>query len=188
MTHATILVVEDNPITRKMVRVALQSAGYGVLEAPDGQTALALMAQQVPDLILQDLLLPDMDGFELVKQLRGLPGGEAVPILAVSGFLSQVELTRTAQVGFTDYLFKPVEPSRLLSTLHAYLPRVRVTSARPGRGRRILAVDDDPVQLKLRLKIHLEQLGFEVATAGNGVEAAGTGAVVAAGGAWWPTC
>ncbi len=58
----TILVVEDNPITRKMLRLALQAEGYSVLEAPDGRTALELTARSKPDLIIQDLLLPDMDG------------------------------------------------------------------------------------------------------------------------------
>ena len=69
-----ILVIEDNPITRKMVRVALASEGYAVLEAPDGATALQLAAGHHLDLVLQDLLLPDMDGFDLVGRLRALPG------------------------------------------------------------------------------------------------------------------
>src|SRR5881628_2719933 len=86
-----ILVVEDNPITRKMIRITVESAGYGVLDAPDGQTALDLVAIQAPDLIVQDLLLPDMDGFELVRQLRALPAARGVPIIACSGFHSKLE-------------------------------------------------------------------------------------------------
>src|SRR4051812_37562250 len=62
----TILLVEDNPTTRKLVRFALQKKGFAVLEAPDGRSALALMAQK-PDLVLQDIILPDMDGFALVS-------------------------------------------------------------------------------------------------------------------------
>jgi CheY-like chemotaxis protein len=67
MTAApTILVVEDNPMTRKLLRVTLGTAGYRVIEAEDARTALAAVEQSLPDLILQDLILPDMDGVELV--------------------------------------------------------------------------------------------------------------------------
>jgi PAS domain S-box-containing protein len=166
---ATILLVEDNPITRKMVWFALHSAGYDVREAPDGRTALNLV-EPPPDLVLQDLLLPDMDGFELVQQLRSRPGMEAVPILAVSGFLSGLEQARRLHVGFTDYLFKPVEPDHLLATVQAYLRPTPLTAGKPAQARRRLIVDDDPIQLKL-LKIQMEQLGFEVTTAADGDEA-----------------
>src|SRR5262245_51567059 len=117
----TILVVEDNPITRKVARVALAAEGFAVLEASDARTALELVTTHAPDLILQDLLLPDMDGFDLVRRLRTLPEAEAIPILVISGFLSKIEQARSHQVGFTDYLFKPVEPSQLVSTVKAYL-------------------------------------------------------------------
>lgn len=170
MTTATILVVEDNPITRKMLRVALQSDGYTVLEATDGRTAVEVMTRHSPDLVLQDLLLPDLDGFELVKQLRGLPGAAGMPILALSGFLSQVEHARSLQAGFTDHLFKPVEPSHLLRTVRAYLRPTGKVTGRPGAGRRLLLADDDPIQMKL-LKTQLEQLGFQVETAQDGAEA-----------------
>ncbi len=170
MKAPTILVVEDNAITRKMVRVALATEGYTVLEAPDGQTALELAAKAAPDLILQDLLLPDVDGFDLVGKLRALPAAADVPILAFSGFLSRPEVTRALAVGFTDFLMKPVEPSRLIETVKAYLPAPRPPAESPGVGRRILLVDDDPVQLKLS-RIHMTNLGFQVTTAANGAEA-----------------
>jgi PAS domain S-box-containing protein len=165
-----ILVIEDNPITRKMFRVTLATEGYTVLEAPDGQTALDLMAVHAPDLILQDLLLPDLDGFDLVRRLRALPGGAGVPVLAISGLLSELEQARSLQAGFTDYLFKPVEPSLLLHTVQAYLRPPRADPGKPGRGRRVLVADDDRVQLKL-LTVLLEGLGFEVATATDGAAA-----------------
>jgi PAS domain S-box-containing protein len=170
MKPATILVVEDNPITRKMIRVALASDGYTVLDAADGKTALEIMADHAPDLILQDLLLPDMDGFDLFNRFRGMLNGAAVPILAISGFLAKMEQARSLHLGFTDYLFKPVEPSHLLLTVRAYLKPQNSVHGRPGRGRRILLVDDDPIQLKL-LKLQLEYFGFQVTTAENGADA-----------------
>jgi CheY-like chemotaxis protein len=170
MRSATILVVEDNPITRKLVRVALHSDGYTVLEAPDGAAAVALLETHSPDLILQDLLLPDIAGLDLVRRLRAMPAGAAVPILAISGFLPEMEQVRSLQAGFTDYLFKPVEPSHLLRTVQAYLRPGRIVAGKPGQGRQVLIADDDPLQLKL-LKVQLEQVGFQVTTAADGAEA-----------------
>ena len=132
MKTPSILVIEDNPITRKMVRVALTAEGYALLEAPDGRSALKLAGRQFPDLILQDLLLPDVDGFDLVRQLRALPGGAVVPILAISGFLS-TEQARNLPAGFTDYLFKPVAPSHLIRTVQAYLRPTAGFAGKPGR-------------------------------------------------------
>jgi PAS domain S-box-containing protein len=169
MNAPSILVVEDNPITRKLVRVALGTEGYTVREAPDGHTALELMTQEPPDLILQDLRLPDLDGFDLVQRLRALPGGTAVPILAVSGFLSQMEQARSNNAGFTDYLFKPVEPSRLLDTVRTYLAPTR-SGEGSGAGRHVLLADDEPIQRKL-MRVQLEALGFRVTLAEDGQDA-----------------
>jgi PAS domain S-box-containing protein len=170
MKQPAILVVEDNPITLEMIQVALESEGYTVLLAGDGHTALLWAEEQRPDLVLQDLLLPDMDGFELVQRLRALPGGAEIPILAFSGYLSKMEQARSQQVGFTDYLFKPVEPSRLVQIIRAYLPPAAELRDTAGQGRHVLVVHDDPVQLRL-LHVHLQRAGFRVTTASNGVEA-----------------
>ena len=169
----TILVVEDNPTTRKMLRVALQIEGYRVLEAPDGRAALVAFAADRPDLVLQDLILPDMDGLELVRQLRASPGGVDVPILALSGFVGRLEDGRTAQAGFTGILVKPIEPGRLMDALGAYLPRPTLSHDQRGQGRTIVLVDDDPVQLKLA-RLNLTRAGFEVTTADSGEAALAT--------------
>jgi PAS domain S-box-containing protein len=165
-----ILVVEDNPITRKMLRVALESEGYSVAEAADGRAALAEAQRSQPALVLQDLILPDMNGFELVRQLRELPGFGDTPVIALSGFLARIEEARTADAGFTTVLVKPIEPTRLIETIHAHLAVDRETSARLGVGYRILLVDDDPVQLKLT-RIYFEQIGFEVSVASSATSA-----------------
>lgn len=170
MSQPTILVVEDNATTRKEVRVALTAEGYAVLEAPDGRTALELMARAAPDLVLQDLLLPDMDGFDLVGQLRALPGSADLPIIALSGFLSGVESSQALTLGFTDFLVKPVESSRLAEVVRNYVGSTSVEPSRQAIGRRILLVDDDPIGLKLS-RTHLRQCGFTVITASDGAEA-----------------
>jgi PAS domain S-box-containing protein len=161
---ATILVVEDNPITRKMLRVALESEGYNVVEAADGRSALIEAELKQPALVLQDLILPDMNGFELVRQLRARPGFGSTPIVALSGFLGRIEEARTADAGFTAVLVKPIEPARLVEAIQTYVGVDREPNQRLGEGHRMLLVDDDPVQLKLT-RIYFEQLGFEVAVA-----------------------
>jgi PAS domain S-box-containing protein len=169
MTPQTILLVEDNALTRKMVRFALEKRGYAVLEATDGKTALSLTESRHPDLILQDLVLPDVDGFDLVTRLRALPHGGKVSILAFSGLLSKFEEARIASVGFDDVIAKPIEPSRLIPIVEAHL--LGPASAEPlGAGRRLVLADDDPIQLKLT-RFRLERLGFVVDAASDGIEA-----------------
>jgi PAS domain S-box-containing protein len=161
---ATILVVEDNPITRKMLRVAIEREGYTVLEAGDGREALAHAGRIRPALVVQDLILPDMDGFELVRELRALPGFGHTPVVALSGLLGRVEEVRTAEAGFSAVLVKPIDPTRLLKAIQAYVGMDRDGFARAGEGHRILLVDDDPAQLELT-RVYFEQGGFEVAVA-----------------------
>lgn len=168
--HPVILVVEDNPITLKMVALALRIEGYEVHEAIDAQTALRYAAESLPDLILQDLLLPDANGVDLVGQLRALPGGHQIPIICFSGFVSKVEEARVAGAGFTDFLVKPVEPSQMLRVIRSYLPTQPSGTPQAGEGRRVLIVDDDPVQLKL-VQLVFAQHGFSVTTSQSGAEA-----------------
>lgn len=165
-----ILVVDDNPITRKTVRLALCAEGYHVLEAEDGREALQQMTAEPPDLVLLDLLLPDIYGADLVTQLRALPGGADIPILAFSGFISKMEEARVAGAGFTDFLLKPIEPSHLVRIVASFLYRGAQLSVAPGAGRRLLLVDDDAVQLKL-MRLQFQHVGFEVQVAHDGVQA-----------------
>jgi CheY-like chemotaxis protein/signal transduction histidine kinase len=168
--NSTILLVEDNPTTRKLVRFTLATKGYSLLEAEDAASALRL-AEQHPDLILQDLVLPDMDGFELAGQLRRRMGDRPVPILAFSGFVSKLEEARISAVGFDDIIVKPVEPSRLLQIIEAHLPAGdRESLAAFGGGLSLLIADDDPIQAKLAA-FRFARLGFEVSVVGDGAEA-----------------
>jgi DNA-binding response OmpR family regulator len=162
-----ILVIEDNPISRKVVRVALEAEGYRVLEAADGRTGLALMVEETPDLVLQDLLLPDYNGFDLVWELRAVRGDEKIPILALTGLIAKADAMRVTDAPFSDYLFKPVEPAHLVSVVRGYLASALSQQEKRGRDRHVLVVDDEPAQLKL-LATYLSHLGFQVTTATDG--------------------
>ncbi|MBC7975876.1 MAG: response regulator, partial [Myxococcales bacterium] len=166
----TIMVVDDNAATRRMVRNALLRNGHHVIEAADGMTALALMKSEQPCLVLQDLMLPDADGFELVGKLRRLARGTEVSILAFSGFVSELDEARISTVGFDDIITKPIAPSRLVPLIEAHLPAEAPANAQFGRGRRLLVADDDPMQLKLAM-FRLSRLGFVVEAVADGREA-----------------
>ena len=121
MSAPTVLIIEDNPITSKLVRITLASAGYLVREAPSGRLAIQAVVSEVPDLILQDLVLPDIDGVELIERIRSLPGARNIPILAFSAFFSNLDEMRGVDAGFTDYVMKPIEPSRLIAKIRSYI-------------------------------------------------------------------
>ena len=164
---ATILVVEDNPVTRKMVRIALATEGYHVLEADTGARAIEYATAHMPDLILQDIVLPDVSGFDLVAQLRRLPGAERVAIIAFTGFLSAVEEGLIAAAGFDDVLVKPAEPSRILQVLRTHLSRSPSEQGPRGASLHVLLVHNDDVQLRVERQ-RLERSGFVVTTSSDG--------------------
>jgi signal transduction histidine kinase/DNA-binding response OmpR family regulator len=118
---STILLVEDNPVTTKLVQYALERKGYQVLAVGTGRMALKVLQSSRVDLVLQDLVLPDMDGFELAAQLRGQLNAPHVPLLAFTGLLSKTDESRIADAGFDDVVVKPIEPSRLVQIVRAFL-------------------------------------------------------------------
>jgi PAS domain S-box-containing protein len=162
-----IMVVDDNSVTRRMVRNALQRNGHDVLEAPDGKTARELMERWHPRVVIQDLMLPDADGFALVGELRLLAHGNEVSILAFSGFVSELDEARVSSVGFDDIIPKPIAPSRLVPLVEAHLPANVPKLERFGDGRRLVIADDDPMQLKLA-QFRLSRLGFEIEAVSDG--------------------
>ena len=166
MTHK-IMVVDDNSATRRMVRNALQRKGHDVVEAADGHTARLLMASERPRVVIQDLMLPDADGFTLVGELRAIARGTDVSILAFSGFVSELDEARVSTVGFDDIIPKPIAPSRLVPLVEAHLPANVPKMERFGDGRRLVIADDDPMQLKLA-QFRLSRLGFEIEAVGDG--------------------
>ncbi|HEY4178233.1 MAG TPA: response regulator [Kofleriaceae bacterium] len=167
MSQHTIMVVDDNSVTRRMVKNALVRSGHNVIEAADGATARRLMRSERPRVVLQDLMLPDADGFELVGELRELAGGTEVSILAFSGFVSELDEARVSTVGFDDIIAKPIAPSRLVPIIEAHLPVPVPSTGRFGTGRRVIIADDDPMQLKLAT-FRLARLGFDVEAVPDG--------------------
>ena len=111
-----ILLVDDDAAIRKIIRKILETAGFEVLEAPNGETAILLMREK-PDLVLQDLILPDITGYDLVQKLRAVSENPLVPILALSGFLEKPDSPWDTSGGFNGLLVKPVPAAVLLDAI-----------------------------------------------------------------------
>ncbi len=109
----TVLTVDDSKTMRDMVSFTLQSAGYKVVEADDGKSALELLAKQKVDLVITDLNMPHMDGFELVTHLRSR--SEFVPILILTTEYDQQKKERGKLAGATGWIVKPFSPEKLVN-------------------------------------------------------------------------
>lgn len=118
---ATILVVDDNWVACEIVRAALSSRGHTVLVAPTGHAGLEMLSTPPVDLVLLDLMLPDIDGALLIDRMRQLPGGEVIPILAFSAFISRLEELQRKNAPFSGYIAKPVEPMHLIEIVEKHL-------------------------------------------------------------------
>jgi len=116
-----ILIVDDDAPLRKITRKILENAGYEVLEAPDGATAVAVMIEEKPDMILQDLILPDITGYDLVSKLRAKSENPLVPILAFTSFLEKQDTPWDTSDGFNALLTKPMEAAALLEAVKIHM-------------------------------------------------------------------
>jgi PAS domain S-box-containing protein len=119
---------------------------------------------------LLDLLLPDVEGFDLLSQLRALPGGRDVPMLAFSGMLSSHDQTRLAEAGFDDVVSKPIEPSKLVQIVRGYVPLAEPLPVANATARTLVVADDDAVQRKM-VALRLQRAGYKVVVAADGQDA-----------------
>ncbi len=120
MADSVILVVEDEPSIREVVSLYLNRAGYQVLEASDGQAALEILDSQEIDLIVLDLMLPEVDGFEITRYLRDR--GD-VPIIILTARRGEADRIAGLEMGADDYVVKPFSPQELVSRVRAVLRR-----------------------------------------------------------------
>lgn len=117
----TALIVEDNPVNRELLRELLEMRGFTVNEACDGKEALDEISRSKPDIVLLDLNMPVVDGFEAVKRIRGDALLAALPVLAVTAYAMRGDRERILNSGFNGYLSKPISPQDLESELQRLL-------------------------------------------------------------------
>lgn len=136
----TILVVDDEPRIRDLVRMNLEMERYRVLEASDGREALEQLREHLPDLIVLDVMMPDMDGFETLKAIREV---STVPVIMLTVRQSEQDKIRGLDLGADDYLAKPFSPRELLSRIRALLRR----SLMPAPARKTMIVVDPDLKI-----------------------------------------
>lgn len=118
---ARILVIEDHEDNRRIVRDLLRSAGYEIIEAVSGEEGVALAASHHPDLILMDIQLPRIDGYEATRQIRANPGLRETPIIAVTSYALSGDDAKAYEAGCTAYVAKPFDPMDLLAKVREYV-------------------------------------------------------------------
>lgn len=116
-----ILLVEDNEMNRDMLSRRLQRKGYQIVSAESGEQGLALASLELPDLILMDISLPEMDGWEAVRRLKADESTQRIPIIALTARALVSDQAKSFEVGCDDYDTKPVDFSRLTEKIEALL-------------------------------------------------------------------
>lgn len=137
MDNALILIVEDEAPQAEMLRYNLESAGFGVLHADNGEDALLMIEEESPDLVVLDWMLPEVTGIEICRRLRERPATRALPIIMLTARGEETDRVRGLETGADDYLVKPFSPSELVARVRALLRRTS-----PALGGDVLEVGD----------------------------------------------
>ncbi len=117
-----ILVIEDHEENRRIMRDLLTHAGYEMLEALTGQDGVAAAEAERPDLILMDIQLPGLDGYEATRRIKGNPALHAIPIIAVTSYALSGDDVKARAAGCDAYVTKPFSPRALLAKIREFLP------------------------------------------------------------------
>ena len=128
-----ILVAEDNAVNRELLRELLEARGYSVSEACDGQEALHMIEQSLPELLLLDIGMPVLDGFAVIRKIRENPRLAPLPVVAVTAYAMRGDREKILSSGFDGYLSKPLNPSSLTQELDRLLTKT-VQSAEQNQG------------------------------------------------------
>ena len=184
-----ILVIEDNPTNLELVVYLLKQFGYETLTAMDGQEGLALAEKEKPDLIICDIQLPKLNGYEVAKSLSRNPEFSDVPLIAVTAYSMVGDRDAIMSAGFNGYISKPIDPDSFVKQIEMFLtkkqhsnhvsPSIKVSkekekiiqSQSKSRGT-ILVVDDSPSNRQL-FQTLLESEGFKVEMGGSISQAMG---------------
>lgn len=186
---ARILVIEDNPINLELMTYLLRAWGHEPVATADGEAGVAQARRERPDLIVCDIQLPGIDGYEVARRLKAEPVLAGVPLVAVTAYAMMGDRDRALQAGFDGHFAKPIDPAAFMAALSRFLPGASETppappAAPPAQDQRslpdslrapapglvVLMVDDTEANLSFKLSL-LEPAGYTVLTASGGVEA-----------------
>jgi two-component system CheB/CheR fusion protein len=127
-----LLVVEDSEDILYIMKTELEWMGYVVHGARDGNTALQLAKEHRPDVIISDIQMPGIDGFELIRRIRSTKELAKVPAIALTGFGMETDVKRALERGFTAHMTKPVEPDKLSDMIEKLIARAVRAGVRPA--------------------------------------------------------
>ena len=181
---ARILIIEDNAANLELMTYLLHAYQYETLSASDGEAGLKLARRELPEVIVCDIQLPRMDGYQVVRALKSDAATQAIPVVAVTAFAMVGDKERIMRAGFDGYIGKPIVPETFVPQIEQFLktksgaqpvPTHGASTGRAGRkadalGVRILVVDNTPANLDLFVSM-LEPLGYEVVATSNVADA-----------------
>ena len=121
-TGPLVLVVDDDAGVRQLVRANLEAEGYAVREAGSADEGLALLEEEPPDLLLLDVMMPEVDGWEMLRRVRERHGVEAIPVIMFSGKVDEDSLAEAATRGAQGFIGKPFNPQQLIASTKQLLP------------------------------------------------------------------
>ena len=124
-----VLVIEDAVDNRQIIRDLLTHAGFDTIEAADGAAGLEMASMHRPDLILMDIQLPVMDGYETTRRIKADPALRHIPVIAVTSYALSGDDAKTRAAGCDGYVAKPFSPRQLLAAIHRFLPPEAVNHA-----------------------------------------------------------
>lgn len=178
---ANILVIEDNPTNLDLMTYLLEAFGHNSLVANNGREGLEAARRESPDLIICDVQMPDVDGYEVARQLKSHPALRTIPLIAVTAYAMVGDRDKLLALGFNGYIAKPITPETFVSEIEQYLqltqraaPRQLATapsnktppSIVVNKNITILVVDNSAINLAL-VRSTLEPVGYKVVEAKN---------------------
>lgn len=170
-----ILIIEDNPTNLELMQYLLEEFGYSPLSAEDGEQGLALAKSERPELILCDIQLPKLDGYEVARRLKSDPDLRGIPVIALTALAMAGDREKGLAAGFDGYVSKPIAPQSFIEQVQTYLRPLAVAAPDqatpttvaaipPARRATILVIDDLGANIKL-LESLLEPFGHHVVSA-----------------------
>ena len=115
MPPPTVLIADDDAVSVYLLKHCLTNAGFAVCCALDGREALALMAQKAPDLVILDVMMPVMDGLEVLRRAKADPALHAIPVIMVTSREQDTDILEAAKIGAADYVVKPFVPTEFMA-------------------------------------------------------------------------
>ena len=128
MSQPTVLIVEDEPAQSEVLAYNLKAEGYHVITADNGEDALILVDENMPDLILLDWMMPHVSGIEVCRRLKIRPETRSIPIIMLSARSEEIDRVRGLEIGADDYVAKPYSITELMARVHAQLRRTRAAA------------------------------------------------------------